>query len=176
MQKPKVFVAENVKGLLTANKKKPSSKLLPTLKIAVITFRRSCITLQNLAYLNFVNVCWLSEYVWIQDLIFAILTDAQWNWRKRLKPYVTAGHTISNIPQNASNNELLKISDKTRRMLELIPEGGNFTDIPKDHPYMWKVWLATFIVVCIGTSHQNNYCSRWRWYLGLSLPWTACFY
>lgn len=37
-----------------------------------------------------------------------------------------------------TNNELINIKEKTRQMLSLIPEGGNFTDIPKDHPIICK--------------------------------------
>ena len=55
---------------------------------------------------------------------------------------MTAGKAVSNIPQNATNNELMKISDKTRCMLDLIPEGGNFTDIPKDHPLYVKGMIS----------------------------------
>lgn len=64
------------------------------------------------------------------------------NGENGLKPYVTAGQAVSNIPENATNNELLKISDKTRQMLSLIPEGGNFTDIPKEHPLYVKGMIS----------------------------------
>ena len=40
------------------------------------------------------------------------------------------------------NNELINIKEKTRQMLELIPEGGNFTDIPKDSPLYVKGMIS----------------------------------
>lgn len=136
-KKPKVFVAENVKGLLTANKKKAIQQ--------IITDFENCGYYVQAKLYNFAEfgVPQFRERV----LIVGVRLDTGFDFRhpepthnetgeNGLKPYVTAGQAISNIPQNASNNELLKISDKTRRMLELIPEGGNFTDIPKDHPLL----------------------------------------
>lgn len=40
------------------------------------------------------------------------------------------------------NNEQIGCMDKTRKMLELIPEGGNFTDIPKDNPLYVKGMIS----------------------------------
>ena len=36
----------------------------------------------------------------------------------------------------------MNITEKTRKMLELIPEGGNFTDIPKDNPLYVKGMIS----------------------------------
>ena len=36
----------------------------------------------------------------------------------------------------------MNIKEKTRKMLELIPEGGNFTDIPKDNPLYVKGMIS----------------------------------
>ncbi|RQP19503.1 MAG: DNA cytosine methyltransferase, partial [Parapedobacter sp.] len=54
------------------------------------------------------------------------------------KPYFTAGEALKGVKEVKHNNELLKITNRTREMLSLIPEGGNFTDIPKDHPLYVK--------------------------------------
>ena len=53
-------------------------------------------------------------------------------------PYVTAGEALVGVEQVSTNNELINIKEKTKKMLELIPEGGNFTDIPKDNPLYVK--------------------------------------
>ena len=37
---------------------------------------------------------------------------------------------------------MLKISEQTRKRLELIPEGGNYSDIPKEHPLYVKSMLS----------------------------------
>ncbi|MCL5697735.1 DNA cytosine methyltransferase, partial [Neisseria meningitidis] len=59
-----------------------------------------------------------------------------------LLPYVTAGQAISDIPENANNHEQLKISEQTKKRLNLIPEGGNYSDIPRDHPLYVKSMLS----------------------------------
>ena len=38
--------------------------------------------------------------------------------------------------------EKMNIREKTKKMLELIPEGGNFTDIPKDNPLYVKGMIS----------------------------------
>jgi DNA (cytosine-5)-methyltransferase 1 len=57
-------------------------------------------------------------------------------------PYVTAGKAIAGALEVPFNNEHINCMDKTRRMLELIPEGGNFTDIPKDNPLYVKGMIS----------------------------------
>ena len=37
---------------------------------------------------------------------------------------------------------LKRFKEKTRKVLELIPEGGNFTDIPKDNPLYVKGMIS----------------------------------
>ena len=49
---------------------------------------------------------------------------------------------VENVEKVSYNNELLGCKEKTRKMLELIPEGGNFTDIPKDHPLYVKGMIS----------------------------------
>ena len=58
------------------------------------------------------------------------------------KPYVTAGEALKDVEKVPTNNEHINIKEKTRQMLELIPEGGNFTDIPKDHPLYVKGMIS----------------------------------
>ena len=50
-----------------------------------------------------------------------------------LKPFVTAGEALAGIKKNAMNNEIMDSQPKTIEMLEMIPQGGNFASIPKDH-------------------------------------------
>ncbi|MCW9710310.1 DNA cytosine methyltransferase [Avibacterium sp. 21-586] len=143
VKKPKVFVAENVKGILTANKKRAIQQIIEDFE--------SCGYYVQAKLYNFAEfgVPQFRERV----LIVGVRLDTGFNFRhpdpthsddpnSHLKPFVTAGEAIANIPQDALNNELLKISDKTKRMLEMIPEGGNFTDIPKDHPLYVKGMIS----------------------------------
>ena len=48
--------------------------------------------------------------------------------------YVTAGEALHGVAAVPYNNEPLVIHGRTRNIISLIPEGGNFTDIPKDSP------------------------------------------
>jgi DNA (cytosine-5)-methyltransferase 1 len=58
------------------------------------------------------------------------------------KPYVTAGEALIGVENVPLNNEHINSAEKTRKMLELISEGGNFTDIPKDHPLYVKGMIS----------------------------------
>ncbi|MDO4436190.1 MAG: DNA cytosine methyltransferase [Cardiobacteriaceae bacterium] len=144
-KKPKVFVAENVKGLLTANKKKAIQQ--------IITDFENCGYFVSAKLYNFAEfgVPQFRERV----LIVGIRLDTGFDFQHpmpthtssdkvsgSLKPYCTAGQAMQNIPAWAKNQELLNISEKTRKMLELIPEGGNFTDIPPEHPLYVKGMIS----------------------------------
>jgi len=142
-KKPKVFVAENVKGLLTANKKKAIQQI-------ITDFENCGYYVQAKSY-NFAEfgVPQLRERV----LIVGVRVDTEFDFQHpqpthaenptgSLKPFVTTGQALQNIPNNATNNELLKISPKTVEMLKLIPAGGNFTDIPKNHPLYVKGMIS----------------------------------
>ena len=61
---------------------------------------------------------------------------------KANKPYYTAGEALRGASQVKYNNEQIKIAEKTKQMLELIPEGGNFADIPKDSPLYVKGMIS----------------------------------
>jgi DNA (cytosine-5)-methyltransferase 1 len=60
----------------------------------------------------------------------------------RTYPYVTAGQALTGALKVKYNNEHINCANKTRRMLELIPEGGNFTDIPQDHELYVKGMIS----------------------------------
>jgi DNA (cytosine-5)-methyltransferase 1 len=55
---------------------------------------------------------------------------------------MTAGQALKGALKIKHNNEFINCADKTRRMLELIPEGGNFTDIPPDHELYVKGMIS----------------------------------
>ena len=57
-------------------------------------------------------------------------------------PYVTAGEALVGVKDVSYNNELINIKEKTKKMLEMIPEGGNFRDIPEDSPYHVKGMIS----------------------------------
>lgn len=50
-------------------------------------------------------------------------------------PYVTAGDALNGVENVEFNNEHLRVTTRTQHIIGMIPEGGNFTAIPKDSPY-----------------------------------------
>ena len=141
-----MFVAENVKGLLTANKKKAIKQIIEDFESISPGYYVQA-KLYNFADFG---VPQLRERV----LIVGVRIDTNFNFKhpepthsdkpenNGLLPYVTSGQAMANISKDAFNNELLRISPKTVQMLELIPAGGNFTDIPKDHPLYVKGMIS----------------------------------
>lgn len=133
-KKPAAFVAENVKGLLSANNRK-----------AIETIVRD---FQNVdpGYFVKIQLYNFAEYGVPQFrervLIVGTRMDTGFEFKhpqptrgpERKKPYATAGDALKGVEKVRSNNERMRILPRTREILEMIPEGGNFQDIPEDHP------------------------------------------
>lgn len=143
-KKPKVFVAENVKGLLTANDKKAIKQIVKDFETIAPGYKVK-FHLYNFADYG---VPQLRERL----LIVGIRSDIEFDFQHpkpthsskddSLLPYVTAGQALDNIPSNAKNSEHQKLNPNTIEKLKLIPAGGNFTDIPKDHPLYVKGMIS----------------------------------
>lgn len=128
LKQPTLFVAENVKGLMTANQGK-------ALKQIVEDFA-SC---GQFGYNTYVNVYNFADYGVPQlrerVLIIGIRKDVNYYYQK-VKPthfpnsYKTAGEALQGVENVVCNNELMQIQPRTKQLLELIPEGGNFQSIP----------------------------------------------
>nr|WP_313078765.1 DNA cytosine methyltransferase [Moraxella sp.] len=143
-KKPKVFVAENVKGLLTANNKKAIKQIISDFENIAPGYNVK-FHLYNFADYG---VPQLRERL----LIVGIRSDIEFDFEhpkpthaakdSKLLPHVTAGEALSNIPNDAKNNEHQNITASTIEKLKMIPAGGNFTDIPKDHPLYVKGMIS----------------------------------
>lgn len=143
-KKPKVFVAENVKGLLTANNKKAIKQIVSDFENIAPGYKVK-IKLYNFADYG---VPQLRERL----LIVGIRSDIDFDFEHPdpthsakdddLLPHVTAGEALANIPSDAKNTEQQNLSPKTVEKLKLISAGGNFTDIPKDHPLYVKGMIS----------------------------------
>ncbi len=141
-RKPKAFVAENVKGLLTANGGRAIRQII------------SDFSNIGEGYMVKVQLYNFAEYGVPQFrervLIVGIRLDQEFNFihpapthgPKASAPYFTAGAALEGVESVPYNNEHMNITEKTRKMLELIPEGGNFTDIPKDSPLYVKGMIS----------------------------------
>ena len=141
-KKPKVFVAENVKGLLTANKHKAIETIIKDFE----AIQPGYIVKPHLYNFAEYGVPQYRERV----IIVGVRIDTGFDFKHpfpthgegRENPYVTAGEKLEGALEVAFNNEHINCADKTRRMLEMIPEGGNFTAIPKDHELYVKGMIS----------------------------------
>ncbi len=141
-KKPKAFVAENVKGLLTANNGKAIEQI-------VTDFESICpgYVVKPKLY-NFAD--YGAPQFRERVLIVGIRIDTGFDFYhpkpthgpKGTKPYVTAGEALKGAEKIKFNNEKMKISPKTVKMLQLIPEGGNFTNVSVDSPYYVKGMIS----------------------------------
>lgn len=141
-KKPKAFVAENVKGLITAN----GGKAIDTILKDFESIAPGYVVKPHLYNFAEYGVLQFRERVLIVgiriDTGFDFVHPGPTHGPNGSLPYVTAGEALEGVEQVPTNNELINIKDKTRRMLELIPEGGNYTDIPKDHPLYVKGMIS----------------------------------
>lgn len=140
--KPKAFVAENVKGLLTANKGKAIEQIIKDFSEISPGYM---IKIQLYNFADY-GVPQFRERL----LIVGIRLDQEFNFihpgpthgPNAKKPYYTAGEALIGVENVEYNNEKMNIAEKTKKLLNLIPEGGNFTDIPKDHPLYVKGMIS----------------------------------
>lgn len=142
-KKPKAFVAENVKGILTANKKKAIKQIVEDFQ----SIQPGYIVKPHLYDFANYGVPEFRERV----LIVGIRIDTGFNFEHPrpthgngdgLLPYVTVGEAFKDVEKAKYNNEHLRVQERTRKIISLIPEGGNFTAIPQDSPYYVKGMIS----------------------------------
>ena len=132
VQKPKAFVAENVKGILTANKRKAIQQIIEDFQ----NIEPGYLVIPHLYNFADYGVPEFRERV----LIVGIRIDTGFHFEhpkpthgnaEGLLPYVTVGDAFKGVEMVPHNNELIRVTERTRTIISLIPEGGNFTSIPK---------------------------------------------
>ena len=141
-KKPKAFIAENVKGLLTAN----GGKAIDTIIRDFQSIAPGYIVKPHLYNFAEYGVPQFRErviFVGVRiDTGFRFVHPKPTHGPNADRPYFTAGEALIGVEDVPFNNEKIHIKEKTRQMLELIPEGGNFTDIPQDHPLYVKGMIS----------------------------------
>jgi DNA (cytosine-5)-methyltransferase 1 len=141
-KKPKAFIAENVKGLLTANNKQAIETIIKDFESIAPGY------IVKIHLYNFADygVPQFRERVLIVgvriDTGFNFIHPAPTHGPKADKLYFTAGQALEGAEKISYNNEHIKSANKTIELLKLIPEGGNFTDVPKDHPLYVKGMIS----------------------------------
>ena len=141
-KKPKAFVAENVKGLLSANNYQAIKQIISDFESIAPGY------LVKPKLYNFADygVPQFRQRV----LLVGIRMDTGFNFvhpqpeygLNRKKPYRTAGEALKNVEAVLDNNKHHKIQTRTVEILNRIKPGGNFSDIPKDSPYYVKGMIS----------------------------------
>lgn len=141
-KKPKAFIAENVKGLLTANKRKAIKTIVEDLEAVEPGY----IVKPRLYNFAEYGVPQFRERV----LIVGIRKDTGFDFKhpkpthgpRGLLPYTTSGDALVDVEDVPFNNNHMRQMPRTREILLRIPEGGNFADIPKDDPFYVKGMIS----------------------------------
>ena len=141
-KKPKAFVAENVKGLLSANNYQAIRQIISDFESIAPGY------LVKPKLYNFADygVPQFRQRV----LLVGIRMDTGFNFvhpqpeygPNRNNPYRTAGEALKNVEAVLDNNKHHKIQTRTIEILNRIQPGGNFADIPKDSPYYVKGMIS----------------------------------
>ena len=140
---PKAFVAENVKGLLTANKGKAIEEILQGFSNAGNGYMVK-IQLYNFADYGVPQFRERVLFVGIRlDTGFNFKHPAPTHGVGKKNKYRTAGQALKGVEKVVDfNADEIKITDKTRNFLDRIPEGGNFKNIPSDDPNYVKGMIS----------------------------------
>lgn len=136
-KRPKVFVAENVKGLLSANKGKAIEQI--TDDFAALGYNISY-KLYNFAeygvpqFRQRVIIVGVREDI-DDEFVHPLPTHDE-------DTFITAGEALKGVEKVPHNNEHQNIMEKTKKLLSLIPEGKNFSAVPKSSPYYVKGMIS----------------------------------
>jgi DNA (cytosine-5)-methyltransferase 1 len=140
LKNPKVFIAENVKGLLSANKGKAIEQI-------VNDFSKT----GDFGYKVTVNLINFADYGTPQlrqrVLIIGIRKDIKEEFSipeptHNFTNYVSAREALEGVEKVKFNNEHQNVQPSTIEKLKLIPAGGNFSDIPKNSPHYVKGMIS----------------------------------
>lgn len=141
-KKPKAFIAENVKGLLTANQHRAIKTIIEELEDVDPGY----IVKPRLYNFAEYGVPQFRERVLIvgirRDTGFDFKHPAPTHGPRGELPYVTASEALAGVEKVPFNNNHMRQMPRTREILKRIPEGGNFTNIPKDDPYYVKGMIS----------------------------------
>lgn len=134
---PKIFIGENVRGILSANNGDAIGQIVQD--FSEIGYRVKY-GLRNFAGYG-------TPQKRERVLIVGVRNDLGYvygfpEYTHSPNQYVSSGEALKGVEEILHNNEHQKIMPKTVEKLKLIPEGGNFTAIPKDSPHYVKGMIS----------------------------------
>ncbi len=136
IKRPMIFVAENVKGLLSAMKGEAIKKIIEDFSLAGgigydITYK----------LINFADygVPQTRERVIIVGIRKDLKIKFEFPMPTHKGKHVSTKVALKGVENVIANNEKLKMADSTREKLELIPPGGNYKNLPQ---YSEKNWMS----------------------------------
>ena len=140
LKNPYMFIAENVKGLLTANKKQAIQQIIEDFSN---TGDHGYHTIPYLVNFADYGAPQLRQRV----LIIGVRKDIEQKFEipsptHTPQSYVTSKEALKGVEGVPFNNEHQNIKKNTIEKLKMIPPGGNFTSIPKDSPYYVKGMIS----------------------------------
>lgn len=141
-KQPKAFIAENVKGLISANNHKAIEKIIADFE----QIEPGYLVKPKLYNFADYGVPQYRERV----LIVGVRMDTGFNFihpspeygTHGTYPHRTAKQALKDVEKVADNNEYQKIQPRTVEILKRIKPGGNYTDIPQDSPYYVKGMIS----------------------------------
>ena len=137
---PLMFVAENVKGILSANNKTAINQIVEDFSN---TGKHGYNT--NVHLVNFAD--YGTPQIRERVLIIGVRKDIELPFNipspsHNANNYISAKEALKGVELVPHNNEHQKILNRTVEKLKLIPPGGNFTNIPKDSPHYVKGMIS----------------------------------
>ena len=139
-KEPLMFVAENVKGLMTANKGKAIKQIVKDFS-----------TTGNYGYTTNTHLINFADYGTPQLRKRVLIVGIRKDIDRRFgipepthdeENYVSSSKALFGVEKVKYNNRHQNIQSSTVEKLKLIPAGGNFTDIPKDSPHYVKGMIS----------------------------------
>ena len=121
--RPKVFLAENVKGILSANKGEAVKIIKQRFEIQGYNLK---VFLVNFADFGVPQLRQRVLFIGVRDDIKTEFIPPEYT---NLNNHVTVEEAFSGLTPDMANNELLNTASRTTEMLKIIPPGGNYKDL-----------------------------------------------
>lgn len=120
---PKVFIAENVKGILSANKGEAVKIIKKRFEVDGYNLK---IYLVNFADFGVPQLRERVLFIGVRKDLNVDFIAPEFTHRKK---HITAEKAFQKLPESCPNMSVMNLAPKTIARLEAIPEGGNYKDV-----------------------------------------------